>query len=160
MERLHFYQLHPVSSVLEDSTWPITSLDSNPHMSPDPLATQLPPSGYDSLQHFLKAIPRFYNRLLSFHQQKVTDVEVWRAFRARRRLEIISDGSLANQTLGTFGWKIVTTKDTIFYQGTGLVDGPPETASSTRTELGGYAAPLLLFAAIARFWGLKHKCRY
>ena len=32
--------------------------------------------------------------------------------------------------------------------------------SSTRSELGGLAAPLFLVACLARLWGLKHKCRY
>lgn len=139
---------------------PLLPLDRDPHMSSDPLATPLPPIEYASLQHFLKAIPRFYNRLLSFYEQVATDVQVFRAFRSRRRLEIISDGSLEHQSLGTFGWKIMTNKDMVIYHGTGPVDGPPETARSTRSELGGYAAPLLLIAAIARFWGLRHRCCY
>ena len=72
----------------------LLSLDSYSLMSSDPLATLLPPIEYASLKHFLKAIPRFYNRLLSFYEQLATDVQVFRAFRSRSRLEIISDGSL------------------------------------------------------------------
>jgi hypothetical protein len=41
-----------------------------------------------------------------------------------------------------------------------LSDGPSDLGSSTPSELGGLAAPLLLIASLARFWGLKHKCRY
>ena len=47
----------------------------------------------------------------------------------------------------------------ILFEGTGSVDGPFELTNSTRSELGGYAAPLLLVSAIARFWGTPHKCK-
>ena len=135
-------------------------LDSYSNMSSNPLATPLPPTKYASLKQFLKAIPRFYNRLLSFYEQLATDVQVFCAFLSRRRLEIISDGSLEYQSLGTFGWKIITNKEVVLFHRTGPVGGPPETASSARSELGGYAAPLLLIAAIARFWGRRHRCQY
>ncbi|KAI2501852.1 hypothetical protein MHU86_12617 [Fragilaria crotonensis] len=126
----------------------------------DPLHTPNEATSYSSLRKFLKAIPRFYSRLLSHYEQKATDLQVWQAFRSKKRLEIVTDGSLESHTTGTFGWKLMTPKDVTLYQGTGPVDGPPEISSSTRSELGGFAAPLLLIAAVARFWGLRHRCRY
>jgi hypothetical protein len=40
------------------------------------------------------------------------------------------------------------------------VDGPYDISHSTRSELGGLTAPLLLVTSLAKFWGLQHKCRY
>lgn len=37
----------------------------------------------------------------------------------------------------------------------------PELNSLTRSELGGYVAPLLLrITLISRFWGLRHRCKF
>jgi ribonuclease HI len=72
----------------------------------------------------------------------------------------VSDGGLADH-YGTFGWKIVKTNDdVVLYEGSGPIDGPTEVGSSTRSELGGFTAPLLLVTALARFWGLRHRCRF
>ena len=46
------------------------------------------------------------------------------------------------------------------YQGSGPIDGPMEVGSSTRSELGGFTAPLLLTTAIANFWGIRHQCKF
>jgi ribonuclease HI len=48
---------------------------------------------------------------------------------------------------------------TLFY-GSGPVDGPIDTNHSTRSELGGLTAPLLLVSSLAKFWGIQHRCRY
>ena len=67
--------------------------------------------------------------------------------------------------VGTFGWKIVTgqrsaaAEITTLFEGSGPVDGPRDIANSTRSELGGLVAPLLLCSSLAKFWGLRHKCR-
>lgn len=84
---------------------------------------------------------------------------VWKAFRSRRHVTIASDGRL-KQGVGTFGWKIVTKAGESLFTGSGPVDGPYDTANSTRSELGGFTAPLLLCASLARFWGMSHRCRY
>jgi hypothetical protein len=39
-----------------------------------------------------------------------------------------------------------------YTEGSGPIDGPMEVGSSTRSELGGFTAPLLLATALARFW--------
>jgi hypothetical protein len=140
-------------------TRPLGPMIPPPHRFPDPLTTQRPIQSFDSLRSYLKAIPSFYRRLLSHHRQVASDLEVWRSFRSRRRLEIATDGSLAH-SVGTFGWRIVSPPDLVLFEGSGPIDGPEELSSSTRSELGGFAAPLLLVVAIARFWGLPHSCKF
>ncbi|KAI2501468.1 hypothetical protein MHU86_12983 [Fragilaria crotonensis] len=88
-----------------------------------------------------------------------TDLIIWRSFRSRRRLIIASDGSLL-PTAGTFGWKVTTDKHSTLFQGSGPIDGPIDIGSSTRSELGGFTAPLLLITMIARNWGLRHRCKF
>ncbi len=84
---------------------------------------------------------------------------VWKAFRSRRRITIASDGGLKHR-LGTHGWKIVDCDGNTLFTGSGPVDGPIDIANSTRSELGGLTAPMLLCASLARYWGLSHRCRY
>ena len=111
------------------------------------------------MEAYIKSLPGWYRRLLHTYRQCVSDLEIWRAFRARKTIVIVSDGGLA-EGVGTFGWKIVAANNTTLYAGAGPIDGPKEISSSTRSELSGLAAPLLLVTCLARFWGLKHKCRY
>lgn len=40
------------------------------------------------------------------------------------------------------------------------IDGPIEIGGSTRSELGGFTAPLLLVTILARHWGLRHRCKF
>jgi hypothetical protein len=135
---------------------PPTSSGSTSNM----LSTPSAPSEYPHLKSFLTAIPSFYRRLLSHYDQCATDLEVWRAFRDKRsRLEIVTDGSLADG-IGTFGWRLLRPPTLVLFQGSGPVNGPIELATSTRSELGGFAAPLLLVAAISKFWGLRHRCKF
>ena len=70
-----------------------------------------------------------------------------------------SDGGLKHR-LGTHGWKIVDREGHVLFIGSGPVDGPPDIATSTRSELGGLTAPMLLCASLARYWGLSHRCHY
>jgi ribonuclease HI len=101
--------------------------------------------------------------MLSDYRQIATNLQVWRAFRSRRRLTIASDGGLKDR-LSTFGWKIVSkgnseATDIPLFEGSGPVDGPYDISSSTRSELGGLVAPLLLCASLAAYWGLRHRCK-
>jgi hypothetical protein len=88
-----------------------------------------------------------------------TDLEVWKAFRSKRRLEIITDGGLKNHN-ATFGWKIILPDRTVLFQGAGPADGPPKSESSTRSELFGFAAPMIVIVQLAKWWGLKHRCKF
>ena len=116
-----------------------------------------PPS--HSLQQFISRLPRWHQRLLSHFRQDATDIQVWRAFRSRRRITIASDGGLKHG-IGTYGWKIVDRANNPLFSGSGPVDGPHDIGNSTRSELGGLTAPLMLCISLARFWGLAHRCRY
>jgi hypothetical protein len=112
-----------------------------------------------SLREYIYRLPRWHMRLLSQWTQEATDVQIWRAFRSRQRITIASDGGLKRR-LGTHGWKIVTRSGCTLFSGSGPVDGPHDISHSTRSELGGLTAPLLLVLSLAKFWGLNHRCRY
>ncbi len=111
-----------------------------------------------SLMEYLKTLPRTQRRMVTDVQQVATDVQIWRAFRSHERLQIASDGGLSGHD-GTFGLVLATTKQVLFKCG-GPVDGPFDTASSTRSELCGFASSSLLIAAVARNWGLRHRCSF
>ncbi len=113
---------------------------------------------YDSLAAYISALPRTHRRLLCKYTQQCTDLQLWRAFRSRRRLEVITDGGL-QATSGTFGWKLVDNRKLVLYSGSGPVDGPFDSSNSTRCKIGGFAAPLLLITVIAKYWGIRHRCK-
>jgi hypothetical protein len=117
------------------------------------------PTEHPDLATYLKSLPGWYQRLLYIFRQVETDLAIWKEFRSKKKVTIVSDGGLA-EGIGTFGWKLVGSKNQTLFAGAGPIDGPHEIGSSTRSELGGLAAPLFLVVALARFWGLKHKCRY
>ena len=106
-----------------------------------------PPTSYDTLSAYIAALPRTHRRLLSCYTQLCSEIQLWRAFRSKRKLEVVTDGGL-HATDGTFGWKIVAKEGLVLFQGSGPVDGPFDLANSTRCEIGGFAAPLLLVTVI------------
>ena len=112
-----------------------------------------------TLQAFLKNLPKWHRRLLLHLNQSATDNEVFQSFRARSRLSIATDRSLQDSA-GTFGWKITNKTRLTLFQGSGPIDGPHEIGSSTRSELGGFMAPLLLITSLTRHWGLKNRCKF
>ena len=131
-----------------------------------PPAHRIRKRGPTTQQHpskFIQRLPKWHQRLLRNHRQLASDLQVWRAFRSRRRLTIASDGGLKDR-LATFGWKIISrgkgkAADTPLFEGSGPVDGPYDINTSTRSELGGLVAPLLLCVSLAAHWGLRHKCK-
>jgi hypothetical protein len=54
----------------------------------------------------------------------------------------------------------VTNHDIVLFSGAGPVNGDFNSASSTRSELYGIAAPILLISSLRRFWGTPHRARY
>lgn len=110
------------------------------------------------LSQYLSTLPRTQRRMVSDVEQVADDVQIWRAFRSKERLHLASDGGLMGR-LGTFGWVLTTSKRVLFKCG-GPVDGPHDTATSTRSELCGIASALLLIASVARNWGLRHRCSF
>jgi hypothetical protein len=107
----------------------------------------------------LASLPVWQQRLFCQFDQIADDLTIWKAFRSKRWLDIISDGGLS-QSVGTFGWKVVDRAKSTLFQGSGPIDGPTEVGSSTRSELGGFTAPLVLIQAISQYWGLKHRCKF
>ena len=114
---------------------------------------------HTSLSEYIGRLPRWHKRLLTQWTQDATDLQIWRAFRSRQRITIASDGGLKDRR-GTHGWKIVSRSGHTLFSGSGPVDGPLDISHSTRSELGGLTAPLLLVTSLAKFWGIHHKCRY
>ncbi|KAI2512014.1 hypothetical protein MHU86_2302 [Fragilaria crotonensis] len=72
----------------------------------------------------------------------VSDADLWDECQRKQTLTIASDGGLKGRQ-GTFGWVLSTHRNKILAEGAGPIDGPFDTSSSTRSELGGYAASLL-----------------
>ncbi|KAI2495786.1 hypothetical protein MHU86_18714 [Fragilaria crotonensis] len=102
-------------------------------------------------------LPHGQRRLLTHISQRVDDSAVWNASRSKGKLTIASDGGLKD-IRGTFGWTISTSDNTVLFEGAGPVDGPRDVANSTRCEIAGFAAPMLLLTLFVRQWGLKYKC--
>ena len=127
-----------------------------PSPAPPPIVVE---TSCDTLQEALSLLPIFQHRIIEESTQVATDIEIWRAFRSKRRLEIITDGGLKEHN-ATFGWKIILPDRKILFQGAGPADGPQESESSTRSELFGFAAPMLIIVQLAKWWGLKHRCKF
>ncbi|KAI2497820.1 hypothetical protein MHU86_16654 [Fragilaria crotonensis] len=107
----------------------------------------------------INSLPPYQRRLLTHINQCADDSAVWKASRSKGKITIASDGGLKD-IRGTFGWTISTGDNTTLYEGAGPVDGPRDVANSTRCEIAGLAAPLLLLTLLVRHWGSKHKCKF
>jgi hypothetical protein len=102
--------------------------------------------------------------MINTYRQTASNLQVWRAFRSRRRLTIASHGGLVKDRKATFGWKIVdkgtnTKLDVPLFEGSGPADGLFDITSLTHSKLGGLIAPLLLCVSLAAHWLLRHKRR-
>lgn len=104
-------------------------------------------------------LPKHQRRLLSHVALCATEEEVWKASRSRRRLTIATDGGLKVDT-GTFGWTLSTHDNRTLYEGAGPVDGPRDVTNSTRCEIAGLAAPLLIIRLLTKQWGIKFKSSF
>ena len=158
METLYIIYLPSIYSVLEDTT-PGSALrhsdrfaeSSLPHLTADP--------PFHTLQQSIRSLPRTQRRLLDGLEQVATDIQVERAFRSRSKLHVASDGGLSDGC-ATHGW-VLSTKKRILFRCSGPVDGPSDTNSSTRSELGGCASALLLLVSVSRHWGgFRHRCSF
>lgn len=112
-----------------------------------------------ALADLINNLPQGQRRLLTHISQCVDDSEVRKASRSKGKLTIASDGGLKD-TRGTFGWTISTGDNITLYEGAGPVDGPRDVANSTRCEIAGLAAPMLLLTLLVRHWGSKPKCKF
>jgi ribonuclease HI len=128
---------------------------STPQSPPPP---SVPPTSHQTFAAYLATLPRFQRRLIDGYQQTGTDGQLLRALRSRAHLPLASDGGLSGAQ-GTHGWVLSNGSD-IILQCSGPVDGPADTASSTRSELAGCTSALLLLVSLTRFWGLKFRCKF
>ena len=128
---------------------------STPQSIPSP---SVPPTSHQTFAAYLATLPRFQRRLLDGYQQIGTDRQLLNALRSKARLSLASDGGLSGAK-GTHGWVLSNGSD-IILQCSGPVDGPADTASSTRSELAGCASALLLLVSLTRYWGLKFRCKF
>ena len=124
---------------------------------PEAAAISIIPTS-DQLFAYLSTLPKYHRRLMDDLQQKATDDQIWKAFQSRRRLHVATDGGLLHAT-GTHGW-VISTRSKVLFTCAGPVDGPFDTASSTRSELAGCASATYFVSCLSRFWGVKHKCRF
>ena len=117
-----------------------------------------PPTFSDIFSYIANLRSQTERRLLDGLVQQATDDQVFRAFRSKARLYIASDGGLT-PTSATHGW-VLSTRTRVLFTCSGPVDGPFDTNSSTRSELGGCASSLLLLASLSKVWGLRHSCSF
>ena len=118
-------------------------------------------TGKDDLvtdSRFYQSLPRSKKKLLSYVKQCATPEAIWESCHGKKQLSIASDGGL-NGCVGTFGWNLSTHKNEVLFEGAGPIDGPFDVASSTRSELGGYVAPLLVLHILTQIWGMQHRCK-
>jgi hypothetical protein len=119
-----------------------------------PKPTRLPDfSAYRS-----ECLSRTERRLLDGLAQVASDLKIWRAFRSKSRLYLASDGGLGENS-ATFGW-VLSTGNEVLFECSGPVDGPIDTSSSTKSELGGCASSLLFLTSLSAFWGIRHRCSF
>ena len=111
------------------------------------------------LQTALRSLPIHRKRLLTHAHQRTTEEQLWKECQRKQTLTIASDGGL-KENQGTFGRLLSTSSNNILAEGSGPVDGPFDTSNSTRSELGGYAAPLLFLSSLHSMWGKQHKCSF
>ncbi|KAI2493658.1 hypothetical protein MHU86_20873 [Fragilaria crotonensis] len=134
--------------------WKIVPLHENSRCSP----SSSTPTAFDDLMAYLSSLPQSCRRMLDGFEQMSTDLKVWKSFRAKKRLYVATDGGLLH-TQGTHGW-VISNGPEVLFRCAGPVDGPFDTSSSTRCEISGYASALLFIDHLARFWGIRHKCRF
>jgi hypothetical protein len=146
---MHHILLFTVYSSMEDTPG-LTSASQSSSQSPSPVS-------FSTLLDYIKSLPRTQRRLLASLEQCTTDVVVWRAMRSKRTLYLASDGGLQGHQ-GTFGW-VISSKREILYKCSGPVDGPRDTANSTRSESAGFASGVLFLQSLAQLWGLRHRCK-
>ena len=107
-----------------------------------------------SLTETIRRLPKFQRRMLMHVKQHVTDDQAWQACNTEAALTFASDGGQKDQQ-GTFGWLISSSTNEVLYEGAGPVNGLHDSASSTRSELGGYAAVLLFYRILLSMWDEK-----
>jgi len=75
---------------------------------------------------------------------------------------ISTDDGLSLIGQGTFGWMLTDAKgkQLVTGSGSGPVDGPATQASSTRSELDGFSAPMEYIHQLSRYYSMRPKGEY
>ena len=114
-------------------------------------------SEHISLKTRIKHLSRTERRMVESIEGIIDNSDLVTALTTKKTVTIASDGGLKG-SFGTFGW-VIAKKSAVLLAGSGPVDGPQDTASSTRCELWGYASALLTLVLISRHQQTKPKCR-
>jgi hypothetical protein len=80
--------------------------------------------------------------------------------RSIRSKNISTDGGLSLIGQGTFEWMLTDAQGKKLVKGLGPVNGPATQASSTRSELHGFAAQLRYIHQLARYYSMRLKGEY
>jgi len=99
-------------------------------------------------------------RLLQKFDQHISDTYMIEHLRSTKSKTISTDGGLSLIGQGTFGWMLTDTKGKQLVTGSGPIDGPATQASSTRSELHGFAAPLEYIHQLSRYYSMQLKGEY
>jgi ribonuclease HI len=84
-------------------------------------------------------------------------IELLRSIKSKT---ISTDGGLSLIGQGTFKWMLTDAKGKQLVIGSGPADGPATQASSTRSELHGFAAPLEYIHQLSRYYSMRPKGEY
>ena len=92
----------------------------------------------------IQQLPLVQRRMLHHVKQSASDETILQACQQDNEVTIATDGGLKGRH-GTFGWLISSHDNEVLYEGAGPVDGPYDSANSTRSELGGIAAAMVFY---------------
>jgi hypothetical protein len=96
-------------------------------------------------------------RLFQKFDQHVSDACMIEHLHSIKSKIISTDGGLSLIGQGTFGWMLTDAKGKQLVTGSGPVDGPATQASSTRSELHGFAAPMEYPPQLSRYYSMQPK---
>jgi hypothetical protein len=152
----------PASRITTFST-PATVRSQYPHIAvPRGTTVQVTPPlpTLISFQAHLLLQPPGPRRLLQKFEQHVSDTCMIEHLRSIKSKTISTDGSLSLIGQGPFGWMLTDAKGQQLVTGSGPADGPANQASSTRSELHGFAAPLEYIHQLSRYYSMRPKGQY
>ena len=113
-----------------------------------------------SFQAHLLLQPPGPRRMLQKFEQHVSDTCMIEHLRYIKSKTISTDGSLSLIGQGPFGWMLTDAKGQQLVTSSGPADGPANQASSTRSELHGFAAPLEYIHQLSRYYSMRPKVQY
>ena len=112
--------------------------------------------------HLLRQPPGPRLLLLQKFEQHVSDTCMIEHLRSIKSKTISTDDGLSLIGQGTFGWMLTDAKgkQLVTGSGAGPVDGPATQASSTRSELDGFSAPMEYIHQLSRYYSMRPRGQY